>query len=302
MDFKVLILGSNSAIPTLKRNPSAQLVLFNQTPYLIDCGEGTQLQLRRYKQKFQKIRQIFISHLHGDHYYGLPGLLTSMHLLGREKELSVYGPEGLEEIIRVNFKHSKTYLRYPLKFIALKEGSEEYIYEDERLKVRSLALDHRVPTFGFVFEEKAHPLKVNKEAITKYDLSIEEILTIKDGTEVNRSGKPIPKNELILEAAKTRNYAYCSDTAYQEELADKIKGIDLLYHEATFMEDLKDRAAETYHSTAKQAATIAMKSEVKKLLIGHFSTRYDEIEPMVLEAKEVFENTEWAKEGKFFEL
>lgn len=302
MDFSVLILGSNSAIPTLRRHPSAQVVHFNQVPYLIDCGEGTQLQMRKYRIKFQKIRQIFISHLHGDHYYGLPGLLTSMHLLGREKELKIYAPKGLEEIIQVNFKHSGTVLRYPLEFIELTEANEGYIYSDERVKVRSVSLNHRVPTFGFVFEECEHELRVNKEAIEKYALSLKEILMIKAREEVYRNNLPIPTKELWLEPQKLRSYAYCSDTAFHEPLIDKIRGVNLLYHEATFMEDLKHRAKETYHSTAKQAGEIATRAEVGKLLIGHFSTRYDEIDGLLNEAQSVFEASELALEGTSFKV
>jgi len=301
MTFEVLILGSNSAIPTLKRHPSSQLVLFDQMPYLIDCGEGTQLQLRRYKQKFQKIRQIFISHLHGDHYYGLPGLITSMHLLGREKPLSLFGPKGIKEILDVNFKHSRTKLRYPLEIIELEE-EQRYIYEDERIKVRTLLLEHRVPTFGYVFEEQKRELRVNKVAIEKYHLSLKEILDVKAGKPVFRNETQIDQSELTLEEQPLRSYAYCSDTGFKPDLAQSIGNVNLLYHEATFMEDMKKRASETLHSTAKQAAEIAKLSGAEKLIIGHFSTRYEELDGLLDEARRVFENTEIAAEGESFRI
>ncbi len=302
MKFEVFILGSNSAIPTLKRHPSAQLVTFDQMPYLIDCGEGTQLQLRRYRKKFQRIGQIFISHLHGDHYYGLPGLLTSMHLLGREKPLTIFGPKGIEEILAVNFKHSGTMLRYQLEIIALEPGNTEYIYQDEKIKVRSIDLDHRVDTFGYVFEEQKHELKVDKSAIEKYELSLKEILDVKANRPVFRSGEKIDPEELSLKPAALRSYAYCSDTGFKPELSEVIKNIDLLYHEATFMEDMRKRAKETLHSTAKQAAEIAKISEVKRLIIGHFSTRYDDLDGLLEEARSIFRNTDLALEGEAFEI
>lgn len=302
MKFEVFILGSNSAIPTLKRHPSAQLVTFDQMPYLIDCGEGTQLQLRKYRKKFQRIRQVFVSHLHGDHYYGLPGLLTSMHLLGREKPLTIYGPKGIEEILKVNFKHSGTVLRYPLEIVAIEPGNTDYIYQDERIKVKTVDLDHRVDTFGYVFEEQKHELKVDKNAIEKYKLSLKEILDVKANRPVIRHGEQVDPNELSLKPAALRSYAYCSDTGFKPELSEQLQHVDLLYHEATFMEDMRKRAKETLHSTAKQAAEIARSSNVNKLIIGHFSTRYDDLEGLLSEARSIFKNTDLALEGEAFEI
>ncbi|MBE0647946.1 MAG: ribonuclease Z [Bacteroidales bacterium] len=257
MTFSVTILGSNSAIPTLSRNPSAHLVNLNERIFLVDCAEGTQLQLRKYKIHFQRIKHIMISHLHGDHYFGLIGLLTSLHLLGRKDELHLYAPAGLEEIIQLQLDVSTTTLNYPLLFHPLVSGRLEPVFEDERLTVHSFPLLHSIPTFGFVFREK---IKVRK-------------------------------------IAEKRSYAYCSDTAYDERIIPFVSGVDLLYHETTFMQDRAASAADKLHSTTIEAATIARKSKVKKLLIGHFSARYDDLIPLLEEARSVFPETFLAEDG-----
>ncbi len=301
MSLKVSVLGSNSAIPTLKRHPSAQVVWADQMPYLIDCGEGTQLQMRRYGIKFQRIRQIFISHLHGDHYFGLLGLLTSMSLLGREKELTVFGTKGLVDIVETNFRHSKTRLNYPCHFVELEEGQTGQIYEDERLKVECFPLRHRIPTFGFVFREKPRDPHFLKEKGEEFDVPVEAIQDIKAGSDfTTKDGRSIPNSELVSSKIEPEAFAYCSDTNFFPEIIPHIKGVNLLYHEATFMEDMKKRAKETFHSTAKQAAELALQANVGKLIIGHFSTRYDDLEPLLLEVKEVFPNADLALEGEIY--
>ncbi len=301
MSLEIRVLGSNSAIPTLQRHPSAQVVWAEQTPYLIDCGEGTQLQMRRYGVKFQKIRQIFISHLHGDHYFGLLGLLTSMSLLGREKELTVFGPKGILDIVQTNFKYSKTKLNYPCDFVELGEGQMGLIYEDERLSVTCFPLSHRIPTVGFVFREKKKLPHFLKEKGMEYQIPVEKIHHIKKGADfITKDGTCIPNSELVGTAPEAESFAYCSDTKFFPEIVPHIKEVNLLYHEATFTEDMKKRAKETFHSTAKQAAEIASLADVGKLLIGHFSTRYDDLEPLLKDAQEVFQTTELATEGELF--
>ncbi len=257
MTFSVTILGSNSAIPTLLRNPSAHLLNVNERIFLVDCAEGTQLQLRKYRIHFQRIRHIMISHLHGDHYYGLIGLLTTLHLLGRKDELHIYAPVGLEEIIQIQLDVSNTTLTYPVIFHLLASNDIEPVFEDERVLVYAFPLLHSIPTYGFLFREK---IKIRK-------------------------------------LAAKRSYAYCSDTAYNEQLISFVSGVDLLYHETTFMQDMARAASEKMHSTTVEAATIAKKCRVKKLLIGHFSARYDDLEPLLKEACEIFPATCLAEDG-----
>ena len=259
MTFSVTILGSNSAIPTLQRNPSAHLLNANERLFLIDCAEGTQLQLRRYKIHFQRIKHVLISHLHGDHFYGLIGFLTSLHLLGRKDELHLYANRQLQQIIDLQLSASLTTLTYPLIFHPLQSESKELIIDTERLKVYTFPLVHSVPTNGFLFiEQHASTVRIRHP----------------------------------------RSYAYCSDTAYSEDIIPCIQGVDLLYHEATFLHEMAVSAHEKMHSTALEAATIAEKAGVKSLLIGHFSARYDELQPLLDEARSVFPLTELAEDGK----
>lgn len=301
--FEVTILGCSSATPTTSRNPTSQVLDLHDRYFLIDCGEATQIQLRRYKIRIQRIDHILISHLHGDHYLGLPGLLGTMHLLGREKELHIYSPPGLEEIIKIGHFHSKTFLKYPLVFHVLEEGSTAVIYEDERLSIATIPMDHRIPCCGFLFREKKNLRNILKEKIEEYSISVQEIPHIKAGSDlVTSDGKKIPNAELTTDPPAPRSYAYCSDTLYNQSYLEQIKGANLLYHEATFTEDMKARAKETYHCTAKQAAEIAKSAQVKKLIIGHFSARYHDLSPLLSEAKEVFSNTVLAEEGQTFKV
>lgn len=301
--FDLLILGSSAATPTVNRNPTAQLLNIAERFFLIDCGEGTQMQLRKHKAKFQSINHIFISHLHGDHFYGLPGLLGSMHLLGRKNPLTVYAPKELEEVIQLIHKHSETYLNYPLQFVSLQNKTKQLIFEDDKVEVYSIPLKHRIPTTGFLFKEKPHPRNIDKYKLEKYNVSFSEMYKLKLGLDAqDNNGNTILNNELTTSPQPPRSYAFCSDTKYFEEIIENIKDVDLLYHESTFLEDKKDRAKDTYHSTAKQAAEIAKKSNAKKLLLGHFSARYGNLEEFLIEAKSIYQNTELAIEGSLFSV
>lgn len=297
--FELLILGSSAATPTVNRNPTAQLLNIAERFFLIDCGEGTQMQLRKYKVRFQSINHIFISHLHGDHFYGLPGFLASMHLLGRKTELIVYGPKELEELINMIHKHSDTYLSYPVKFIHTQHLTKQLIFEDDKVEVYSLPLKHRIAATGFLFKEKSLSRNIDKFKLEKLNVSFAEIHKLKQGLDaIDNKGNIIKNRELTLDPPKQRSYAFCSDTKFFEELAQDIKSVDLLYHESTFLEDKKDRAKQTFHSTAKQAAQMAVLANAQQLILGHFSARYSNLEEFLDEAKPIFANTELAIEGK----
>lgn len=301
--FELLILGSSAATPTANRNPTAQLLNIAERFFLIDCGEGTQMQMRKYKARFQSVNHIFISHLHGDHFLGLPGFIASMHLLGRKNELTVYGPKELEEIITMIHHFSDTQLNYPLKFVHTQTEKKQLIWEDDKVEVYSIPLKHRVPTTGYVFKEKPLPRNIDKYKLQKLDVSFAEIHKLKQGFDaIDNKGNTIPNHQLTLPPAKQRSYAFCSDTKFFKALANEIKDIDLLYHEATFLEDKKDRAKQTFHSTARQAAEMAKLANAGKLLLGHFSARYSNLEEFLEEAKPLFTNTELAIEGSVFSL
>ena len=301
--FNVTILGSNSAIPTLKRNPTSHLVNHNERFFLIDCAEGTQLQLRRSQIRMQRINHIFISHLHGDHFFGLIGLISSMHLLGRKKELHVFGPPQLKEIIDLQLNASQTVLIYPLEFHPINPDAQEIIYEDDKLTITTIPLNHRIPTCGFLFKEKKGKRRIRKQVIKEHNMAIEDILGVKEGADFTNSEGMLFKNSEITEKPNApRSYAYCSDTAYTEAIIPLIQQVSLLYHEATFMNEKADVAAEKFHSTTIEAATIAKKAQVGKLIIGHFSTRYENIDEMLKEAKSVFPETEAAYDGKTYQI
>jgi len=298
MYFSVTILGSSSAIPTLNRFTSSQVVNYDNMLFLVDCCEGAQMQLRKYEIKFNRINHIFISHLHGDHYLGLMGLLSSYHLQGRKNDLHIYSPPELEEIIEIQKRVAAAIFSYKLIFHVLTNENEGIIYENDKLTVSSVILSHRIPTYGFTFKEKKKEKKIYKEAIAAYSLSIEDILNIKKGEIFyDKKGNPVPENMLAFPEEPCKMYAYISDTAYYESIVKKIKNADLLYHEATFGEDLKKVAAEKFHSTAHEAATIAQKAHAKKLIIGHFSARYTSTDSLLKEARNVFDNTVCAEEG-----
>lgn len=301
--LSVHILGCGSALPTTKHNPSAQALTLRGKVYLVDCGEGTQLQIRRQGLHFGRIHTIFISHLHGDHCFGLPGLLSTLSMLGRTGELHIHGPEGLTEYID---SHRKSFLAECSYEIITHEHDyrkSEVIHEDPSLCVRSLPLSHRIPTMGFLFEERCAARHLDKPAVDFYQVSrccypailLGESYTAQDGS-------IIPNNRLTKPGRVPRRYAYCSDTEYFPNLIEQVRGVDLLYHEATFGEDLRARLATTAHSTAREAATIALKAEVKRLLIGHYSSRYTDVTPLLDEARSVFPNTTAAQEGLIIHL
>jgi len=303
-DFDVTILGSSSAAPTFSRNPSAQVVQLLGRFFLIDCGEATQIQLRRYKIKFQKIDQIFISHLHGDHYLGLMGFLQTLHLLGRTNPLQLFAPEPLKEIIDIQLKYSETTLRFPLIFHAIQTTLHQKIWEDNCVEIFSIPLKHRVPCSGFLIREKEKLFSIRKEMLGEYHIPLTAIQSIKEGHDyITPESVVIPNTCLVHPKEPLRSYAYCSDTVFlKDELPPLIKQVNLLYHESTFLNEHAHRAAETFHSTAEQAATIAKLSEVKKLLLGHFSARYKHLNGFSNEAVPVFANTEVVEEGKTYQI
>lgn len=298
-NFELTVLGCSSATPTSKRNPTAQLLNVAERFFLIDCGEGAQIQLRKFKLKFQRIDHIFISHLHGDHYLGLVGLLSSMHLLGRKNEIHLYCPAELQEIIELQYKHSQTWLNFKIIYHHHQYINGNVLFEDEKVLVRSIVLNHRIPCSGFIFEEKQQLANISKEMIKKHSIPVEQMIAIKKGSDLLLpDGSSVPNAELVSEKLPPRSYAYCSDTKYDESILEMIKGVTLLYHEATFMHNMLDRAKETYHTTCLQAGEIAKKAGVGQLMIGHYSARYRDLEPLLNEAKSVFTNTVLAIEGE----
>ena len=303
MKFEVTILGSSSSTPIFNRNPSAQLLNVNEKFILIDCGEATQNQLLHFGLKANRIDQIFISHLHGDHYLGLVGLLSSLHLNGRIKPMDIFGPPELKEIIDLQFKHSQTFLRYPLNFNITNSTVGEKIFENFDIVVESFPLDHRIPCTGFRFTEKQRLRKMIKEKIEEFSIPADKVQGIKKGESfTDMKGRIHMAEDLTTEADRPKVYAYCSDTICSWKYLDFIRDSDTLYHEATFLHDMHARAEETFHTTALQAAEVALKSNAKKLIIGHFSARYRELDPLLEEAKTIFPNTFLAIEGLTFEI
>ena len=292
------ILGSSSALPTSQRYPSAHVLNAHEHFFLIDCGEGTQMQLRKYRIKYGRIHNIFISHLHGDHVFGLYGLLSSMNLSGRESPMRLYAPADFRNILYNHLSDFDIHLNFDIDFIALQETEPVKIFEDKNISVISFPLKHRVPAFGFLFREKERERNILKEAISKYNIPLSEIHKIKKGSDFyTTDGKCIPNGEISTDPPKPRSFAYCSDTKYFKRLSEFVRGVDLLYHEATFSSDNKDLAAKTGHSTSEQAARTAHDAGVGKLIIGHFSARYKDINPLLEEAKRVFPLTIAAEEG-----
>lgn len=303
MVFNVTILGSSSATPIYQRHPTAQVLNIHERFFLIDCGEGTLIQMNRYKIKFHRINHIFISHLHGDHYLGLLGLLSTMHLQGRTQDIHLYCQEPLKEIIEIQLKYSETNLRYAIQYHFVDPSKAEVIFSDDELEVESIILNHRIPCSGFLFREKPKPRKLIRARLEQHNIPVQYYNDLKNGKDyVSENGIVIPNGELTTDPTAIRTYAFCSDTSYFESIIPQIKNIDLLYHEATFLSDKEERAKETFHSTAAQAATIASKANVKRLIIGHFSARYKNLYPLLDEAKSVFPETTLAVEGDCFNL
>lgn len=303
MSFQLTILGSSGALPAYGRFPSSQYLNIEKHHILIDCGEGIQTQLKRFSIPTHKIDKIFISHLHGDHYLGLMGLLFSMHLNRRTNDLHLYSQPGLDQIITLQLKYSKSVLNYKLIFHPIPEGNSVCLYEDKSLTVDTIPLKHKVPCTGFLFREKEKPRRIDKDKLPK-NILLEHIAQLKSGKDVfNEEGDLLYKNtEYTLPPRSSHSFAYCSDTAYDENIVAQIKGVDLLYHEATFMQEHMDKAVMTLHSTTLQAATIASLAKVKCLLIGHYSARYKELDALQLEAATVFQNTKLAIEGETIDL
>jgi ribonuclease Z len=301
LDFEVLILGCNSALAAHGRHPTAQLLRHHNKLFLIDCGEGTQMQLQKFKAKPFKIEQIFISHLHGDHYFGLIGLITTYHLLQRKTPLTVFGPKALEPIIRLQLEVANTSLCYELRFVATQTSSKELIYEDELLKVYSFPLYHRIPCTGYLFEEKKQLRKINKEKTKDLTLNPELYAQLRRGEDILDEDGVFHSNEsLTLDVPAARKYAYCTDTMYSPSILEYIEHVNLLYHEATFMNDAQERAQQTFHSTTGQAGLMASNAHVQKLIIGHFSSKYIDLKPLLNESQQVFQNTELAEEGRIY--
>lgn len=295
-------MGCGSATPTLKRNPSAQVVNVLERHFLIDCAEGTQLQMRKYGIKFQKINHIFISHLHGDHYLGLIGFISTLHLLGRTKELHIYGPKELGEIILSQLRASKSYLSFHIEFHPLISKTSELIYEDEKVTVETIPLKHRIYCNGFLIKEKQHDHRIDIKAVEANNIPIAWYQHLKKGIDFEEGSIKIPVTELTFPPYRQRGYAYCSDTAYSEAIIPIIKNVDLLYHEATFLNDQKERAKQTMHSTIEDACTIASKAEVKRLLVGHYSARYKTTSQFTEQAQKIFSNTIAVEDGSEFTI
>lgn len=303
MSFQITILGSSGALPALGRFTTCQYVNIQQHHFLIDCGEGAQMQLNKYQVPVHKIDRIFISHLHGDHYLGLMGLLFSMHLQHRVNELHVHAPKGLDEIILLQLKYSKSVLHYPVYFHPTDTRQAKVIFEDDILEVETIPLSHKIDCAGFLFKEKTKPRRIDKNKLVD-GMLLQHIALLKTGSDVlDEKGNLLYRNEdFTLPPRPSFRYAFCSDTSYFEKIAEQIAHVDLLYHEATFMEGEKDKATETKHSTARQAASVARLAQAKKLIIGHFSARYKDLELLLLEAKEIFPPSELATEGSVFNL
>ena len=293
MSTYLTILGYNSAIPTVKSAPTAQFLEMEERCFLIDCGEGTQVQLRKAKAKFSKINHIFISHLHGDHVFGLPGLISSFRLLGRETPLHVYGPKGIKEMMETIFRITETHQGFEVVFHELSSKKSEKVFEDNRVEVFTIPLDHRIYCNGYLFKEKPKERHLNMQEISKYpEIEICDYHNLKRGKNIQLSDGYILKNENLTKPAEPSvSYAFCSDTRYLESIIPIIKNVDVLYHEATFLHDLKKMADYTGHSTALEAAKIARKANVKKLILGHFSNRYHDLSVFLNEACEIFPET-----------
>ncbi|MES2429260.1 MAG: ribonuclease Z [Bacteroidota bacterium] len=301
MKFEVTILGSSSATPIYNRNPTSQVLNINERLYLVDCGEGTQQQMLRFDVRASRIDHIFISHLHGDHYLGLIGLLSSLHLNGRKKALKLFGPPQLKEIIDLQFKYSETKLQYEVDFIETNPNKAETIITNEDVIVETIPLDHRIACTGFLFREKKRLRKLLKDELERIGVPVEYYTALKKGADyTDTQGNVYNNDTLTTDSDQPKTYAYCSDTLYNEQYFKQIANADLLYHEATFLHNMLNRAKETHHTTALQAAEIAVAVNAKKLLIGHFSARYKTLDELLEEAQAVFSNTVLAIEGKTF--
>lgn len=293
MGINLTILGYNSAIPTAFSHPTAQLLNINERYILIDCGEGTQVQLRRAKVKFSKLNHIFISHLHGDHIFGLVGLVSTFQLLGRKKELHIFGPQGIQDFILNQLRHTRAHCNYPLIFHELSTTDPQMIFEDKKIEVHTIPLNHRIYCNGYLIREKPKLKQLNVQAVEEHpEIERVDYLKIKQGFDyITQSGEIIPNELLTYPAPTPDSYAFCSDTMYQPHLVEQLQNVTCIYHEATFLHESQERAVSTGHSTALEAATIAKNSKAGALIIGHFSNRYMDLNPLLQEAQSIFPNT-----------
>ena len=301
--MKLTILGCYAATPRTFTNPTSQILEIKNRIFLIDCAEGTQVQLRKNKIRFSKINHIFISHLHGDHFFGLIGLVSTFTLLNRTTDLHIYGPKGIQEIIKLQLRLSNSWPNYSLFFHELESNESEIIFEDQKVVVKTIPLKHRVYTNGFLFEEKIGERKLNMDAVQNYKIDICYYQNIKNGKDITLdNGKVIENAKLTFDPIAPKKYAFCSDTAYHEAILPIIKNVDVLYHEATFLQSEESLAKKTLHSTSNEAATIALKANVKQLILGHYSTRYENIDFFREEAAAIFPEVVLADDGKIFEF
>lgn len=299
--LSVTILGNNSAVPAFNRHPTSQVVSQDGVNYLVDCGEGTQIQMIKYKIRRGKISHIFISHLHGDHYFGLVGLLNTFGLLSHKQELHVYGPSPLQQIIEMQMNVADTVLPYPLHFHTLTKP--EVLVDNEKIKISCFPTTHRIECYGFLFEEKEGKRKLLIDKVRKLNIPVSFYTSLQNGLDyITPKGQTIRNDEITTAADKGKKYAFCADTRYEEAIIPYIKGSDMIYHESTYLDNVRDKAFERFHCTTKQAAEIARKAQVKKLLLGHFSSKYNSLEQFEQEAKEIFPNTELAIEGNTYEI
>ena len=304
MSIKLTILGFNSAVPKQNSAPTSQLLEISNRLFLIDCGEGTQIQLRNAKAKFSRINHIFISHLHGDHVFGLIGLISTFQLLGKETPLYIFGPKGIQDFIMNQLKHTQARCSFELKFKELKSKESELVFEDDKVEVYTIPLDHRIYTNGYLFKEKVKPRRLNIQAVKKFpEIEVCDYNNLKNGKDyVLSNGEVIPNEKLTFDPPRSLSYAFCSDTRYKPDIVPMIKNVDLLYHEATFLDELKEMAVYTGHSTAKEAAMIAKQANAGQLIIGHFSNRYNDFRVLKAEASEIFENTILPKQLGVYEI
>lgn len=301
--MKLTILGCYSATPRTLNNTTSQVLEINNHMFLIDCGEGTQVQLRKHKIKFNRIKHIFISHLHGDHFFGLVGLISTFRLLTRETDLHIYGPKGIKEVVTLQMKLADSWTNYNLYFHELTSKESELIFEDDKVEVYTIPLNHRVYTNGYLFKEKEGPRKLNVHAAEEANIDIAYYRKLTQGFDVeNENGEMIANKSVTKRGQKPKSYAFCSDTMYKEDIVPIIKKVDVLYHESTFLDQHVHLAKKTKHSTAKEAATIAKLAQAGTLLLGHYSTRYDDLNVFKEEAQVVFEHVELSEDGKTFEF
>ena len=301
--FKIHIMGCGSALPTLKHNASSQLIEMRGKCFMVDCGEGAQMQFRRSHIHFSKLHAIFISHMHGDHCFGLMGLLSTLGMLGRTSKLRIYAPKDYEPLFRQQVEFFMQTMEYEMEMIPVDTEKQQVIYEDHSLTVETVPLQHRVPCCGFIFREKPTLPHIRRDMIDYYGIPVSQINNIKNGADwTNEDGDVIPNARLVQPADSPRSYAYCSDTRFVPGLKEKVKGVTVLYHESTYTSDQEDRAKIYYHSTARQAATIAAGAGVGTLLLGHYSARYNDEQVLLQEAKAVFENSILTQEGMVFNV